>query len=1066
MNFNNDSNSDTEVSDLSTYIDTNVQLYAGYSRVFLGPEPVDVICFRGVYYQLSNKPSGLLGRFRVLQLDHLMMVYDFRTRGWYNAFQRYFDLLREKTTQFLALQTNGEIENLMSSSIELSTFTGVFKHHGRFLSRVFRDLLPDITDDHANTLVWSMNLDEDNGLFYPTCDVRDSVNSSMLLVPRIGDVLEAHMGVLDQPDVVGDSKVESREQQFMFADDREGHKVIIPSAVDEVRSIRDEKFARFENFFQRPLKLNAYKWQVGGTLFADINPWDDYLEHPVIVNRINNFKLLRGTLCFKIIVSGTPFHFGRAIAAYQPLHRYDTISDFNTLTPEPLVRMTSLPKVFIDPSDSSGGYMELPFFYHRDYVNITKREWINLGNIFLRTLNPLKHANGANNDVTVTTFAWMKDVELAAATSIDSTALQPQMGEIDEANKEGAISGPATKVAGMAAKLGKVPYIGPYADATEMAAKGVASMAKLFGMSRPPQTKNVEPYKPEALSSLALTTVPDRSAKLTVDDKQEMSIDPRISGTSSTVDPLSIQNIVSHESWFDTFTWAVGDNVETFLWNCRVNPMIWRENGAGTIYLTSVAYAALPFNTWSGSLEFRVQVVCSKMHNGKLRINYDPNYNSVVAGDATLSQYLTSYSKVIDLRHSNDCTISIPMNQVQTFMEMPAPGLDAVTEVYSTTQYAAISDTLFNGTISISVLNELTTPNSTADNDVEVNVYVKGGKDLTFREPTNLLSRYEVVPIGFDPQMSAPLKDDEDIEVESGTILDAHMSEAIHPDGDMQTENKPTQEPCMDMTAAGMSTKVGDVYYGEIIESFRPLIKRFNHHERIVPVESDLLGAKHLLVSRAAFPRLKGFMPNAVTPTLAPVGDYNFVNMTLLNYITLGYAGARGAIRWKFSPTQAASSPMQIRAEHRNVRFGQTNLYDESTQTITTSLQNPLEIVRRAVTGGAFPGEAQVGPFTGLAGGALNHSSVNGTLEIEIPYYTPLRFEPGKRNNYEVRDLDYDRGYPYDRVLQLDVNYLLTNADIKVAMLDAYVAAGEDFTTYFFTGAPPLFYRETLPTVV
>jgi hypothetical protein len=660
--YETNSNSDTSVSDLSTYVDTNVQLYAGYSRVFLGPEPVDVIAFRGVYYQLSNKPSGLLGRFRVLQLDHLMMVYDFRTRSWYSAFQKYFDQLREKTLQYLALQTNSEIETLLYSTIELSSFTGSFKNHGRFLSRVFRDLLPDLSDEHARTLVWSMNLDEDNGLFYPTCDVRDSSNCSMLLVPRVGDALEAHMGVLDQPDVIGDSKTETREQQFMFADDREGHKVIIPSAVDDVRSIRDEKFARFENFFERPLKLNAYKWQVGGTLFADINPWDDYLEHPVIVNRVNNFKLLRGTLCFKIVVSGTPFHYGRAIACYQPLHRYDTVSDFNTLTQEPLVRMTSLPKVFIDPSDSSGGYMELPFFYHRDYVNITKREWINLGNIFLRTLNPLKHANGANNDVTVTTFAWMKDVELAAATSIDSTALQPQMGEIDEANSGGVISGPATKVAGVAAKLGTVPYLAPYANATEMAAKGVAGMAKLFGMSRPPQTKNVEPYKPEAVSSMALTTVPDRSAKLTVDDKQEMSIDPRISGTSSNVDPLSIQNIVSHESWFDTFTWAVGDNTETFLWNCRVNPMIWREGAGGTIYLTSLAYAALPFNSWSGSIEFRVQVVCSKMHNGKLRINYDPNYNSVVAGDATLSQYLTSYSKIIDLRYFNDCTISIFMN--------------------------------------------------------------------------------------------------------------------------------------------------------------------------------------------------------------------------------------------------------------------------------------------------------------------------------------------------------------------------------------------------------------------
>lgn len=1054
MNFNNDSNSDTEVSDLSTYIDTNVQLYAGYSRVFLGPEPVDVICFRGVYYQLSNKPSGLLGRFRILQLDHLMMVYDFRTRGWYNAFQRYFDLLREKTTQFLALQTNSEIENLMNSSIELSTFSGVFKNHGRFLSRVFRDLLPDITDDHANTLVWSMNLDEDNGLFYPTCDVRDSVNSSMLLVPRLGDVLEAHMGVLDQPDIVGDSKVETREQQFMFADDREGHKVIIPSAVDDVRSIRDEKFARFENFFERPLKLNAYKWQVGGTLFADINPWDDYLEHPVIVNRINNFKLLRGTMCFKIIVSGTPFHFGRAIACYQPLHRYDYVSDFNTLTPEPLVRMTSLPKIFIDPSDSSGGYMELPFFYHRDYVNITKREWINLGNIFLRTLNPLKHANGANNDVTVTTFAWMKDVELAGATSIDSTALQPQMGEIDEANSNGAISGPATKVAGLAAKLGNVPYIGPYADATEMAAKGVASMAKLFGMSRPPQTKNVEPYKPEALSSMALTTVPDRSAKLTVDDKQEMSIDPRISGTSSTVDPLSIQNIVSHESWFDTFTWAVGDNVETFLWNCRVNPMIWRE-AAGTIYLTSVAYAALPFNTWSGSLEFRVQVVCSKMHNGKLRINYDPNYNSVVAGDATLSQYLTSYSKVIDLRHSNDCTISIPMNQVQTFMEMPAPGLDAVTEVYSTTQYAAISDTLFNGTISISVLNELTTPNSTADNDVEVNVYVKGGKDLTFREPTNLLSRYAVVPIGFDPQMG----EDEE---EEGAILDMQMSEAIHPDGDMQTENKPTQEPCMDMTAAGMSTKVGDVYYGEIIESFRPLIKRFNHHERIS--QTTTAATEYIsYFTRSAFPRLKGEMPNAVTPILG--GNFNFVNMTLLNYIALGYSGLRGAVRWKLVPYIGGAVNASFAAEHRNVRYGQTSMYLNTA--FETGDKSAELVANLAVTGStSLAALGVIEPYTGMAGGALAHSSVNYTLEVEVPYYSPLRFEPGKRINYEVRDLDYDRGYPYDRILNTTLcaaNPLFGQGAETSSYYDAYVAAGEDFTTYFFTGAPPLVYLATIP---
>jgi len=1017
-------------------------IYCSRNKIFVAGEPVDVICFEGKYYVISGRPSGVFGRYRVLHLNHLMHYYDFHTTGWCDVFRSYFWQLREKTLQFLEMELSASITQLLKSRISIGNFHGEFENHGRFFSRVIADLVPEMSDEVAKSVVWSMDMEE-TGLFYPACNVRSEANTSVLLPPRFAN-LEAHMGVLDQTEQAGGAKVETREQQMMFADDREGHSVIIPSAVDEVRSARDEVYAKFENFFSRPLKLNAYKWQVGGELWADINPWDDYLSNPIIVNRINNFKLLRGTLCFKVVVSGTPFHYGRAIACYQPLHRYDDASQYSHLIQDSLVRMTNLPKVFIDPSDSSGGYLEMPFFYHRDYVNITKREWINIGNIYLRTLNTLKHANNGTDDVTVTTFAWMKDVELAALTSIESQALVPQMGEIDEANSQGYISGPATKVAGLASKLGKVPMIGPYADATSTMASGVASMAKLFGMSRPSQTKNVEPIRPEAVSSVALTTVPDRSAKMSVDDKQEMSIDPRISGMDAPVDPLSIQNIVSHESWFETFDWPIAAGPETFLFNVRVNPMIWREN-AGTLYLTSTAFAALPFNSWTGSMEFRFQVVCSKMHNGKLRINYDPNYSSATLGPS-FNQYLTSYSKVIDLRHQTDCTISVPMNQVQTFMEMPIPGADAPTEVYSETQYAAISDTLFNGTLSVYVLNELTTPSSLANNDVQINVYVKGGSDLTFREPTNIIGRYAYEPAGFGAQLGK---------------LEPQLGE-INPEGDVVEENMPTQEPCMEVTGAKVATKVGDVYYGEIIESFRPLLKRFNHHERMT-AQDDLSVTTEMHFARSAFPRLKGYMPNAVTPTAT--GNFNFVNMTLLNYIVMGFSGYRGSLRWKFLPFTAGACSYQVSAEHRNVRHGFTNFYQNIAQRIGND--PPAYLTYQAVLGNNVINAGAMEPYTGLAGGALNHGTVNGTLEVEIPYYTPLRFEPGKRTNYEVRDTDYDRGYPYDRVL---LTHFVSDtpagqAANTASFVDSYVAAGEDFTTYFFTGAPPLIYLygATLP---
>jgi hypothetical protein len=153
---------------------------------------------------------------------------------------------------------------------------------------------------------------------------------------------------------------------------------------------------------------------------------------------------------------------------------------------------------------------------------ISGDQFSDIGVVWLRSLNALLHANSAAGSVTISVFAWMTNVEMAGLTSFDSNGLSPQMGkeEIDEANTKGIISEPATAVARAAAALKNMPYVGPYARATEGAANIIGSVASSMGYCRPPVTKAPEPMRPTAVSALANTNVPDVTNKLTVDHKQ------------------------------------------------------------------------------------------------------------------------------------------------------------------------------------------------------------------------------------------------------------------------------------------------------------------------------------------------------------------------------------------------------------------------------------------------------------------------------------------------------------------------------------------------------------------
>lgn len=817
-----------------------------------------------------------------------------------------------------------------------------------------------------------------------------------------------------------------RYENVSFSDQVDPYAYNVDTVIDPTRKLQDTGDATLQNFFSRPIKIDQVEWATSTQLVFDVNPWREYFSNPRVANRLSNFNLMRAKLHVKIVINGNGFQYGRALVSYLPFQFYDSLSSNAGLVREDLVQASQQPHLFLDPTTSQGGEMTLPYYNFWNYSSIPNAQWNELGVLQFRSINDLKHSNGANDVVTVSVFAWAEDVEMSVLTSVDQDSLQPQSGkEVEEVNETGTISGPATSIAKVAGALTKVPYIAPFAQATEMAATTTAGIAKMFGYCRPPVTKNPEPYKPYPASALALTNTGDGPTKMTVDQKQELTIDPRITGLNGT-DGLNIKEIAKRESYLTTFKWNIGTAPETLLWNARVDPCTWAQNnGPPTSYhFPACAMAAMPFKYWTGSMRFRFQIVCSAFHKGRVKIVYDPNYFSS-------NEYNTNYLNVIDIADKTDFTVEIANGQDRTLLDRALPGTTSVTQMYSTTPYTS-NEQFGNGVIGVYVVNELTTPNSTVDNDIEVNVYVSMGDDFEVFVPDDYFQYFTFKPITVAPQSG--------MEMQGGTIV---------------SESQNTEEPSAPQQTSAMTlgptisdnSDINKVYTGESIASFRTMLKRYNLWN-CVPM-TDTVGTS-IYGRFSMFPYLRGAVSGAVDTT--NVGRaYNYCNTVLLHWVTLAHSGWRGSIRYKWLPRGSFAPAWRPSLYVQRHPLGEIE-HSRAVNNPPTygSFKQAGQGVMPTLNLGFMPSINK--PFTGTRGQVYQSGFLNPAIEFECPYYSPLRFTPGKEENHTGLNL-FNEGYDY---------FLETNGGAETCW-DIHVAAGEDYQAYFFTGLPRMYFEPTIP---
>jgi hypothetical protein len=795
----------------------------------------------------------------------------------------------------------------------------------------------------------------------------------------------------------------------------------VDAEMDSTFAMQDSNDDDLADFFSRPIKISTGTIQVGIGHKVFLNPWTLFFTNPRVVNRICNFNLLRCNLKLKFVINGNSFYYGRFIASYVPFGAFDVLRERNTLNRfiDHVTLATQLPHIFLDPTTSQGGCLTLPYFHWNSNMSIPGQKWNDMGELFIDTIANLQHANGGTDSISYTIFAYAENVVMSIPTSVQPAALSPQ-GKKEKTEDEvvtGKISGLASAAAlGFKAFASYAP-IAPYAMAASYAATMISGVARLFGYSRPRITSSApDRFKPEYYGNLANTDVGENAYALSLDSKNQVTIDPRVAGLSG-IDCMTISHIVSHESFFHLIPWSTARIPEACLAQIRVDPGLYRQL-ATTKFLTSTAFATLPFKYWTGSLRFRFQVICSAHHRGRIRVVYDPVSLGVTA------EYNINYNYIVDIAETQDFTLSIPPCQEKPLMR--AFEVNTATADLYTTGAALPPNTLKgNGVIGIYVVNDLAIPALTAA-DVSIAVYVSGGEDFSVFAPTDTyLGGMVLKPQG----MTEPT------------------------DSDMVNTNIPVSE------STDMINPMPDsrdylplIYCGERIVSIRPLIKRYCYHHSW---GGDSTGSGTIAHGINAFPYNRGNVPFAINSranTPGPGIAYNYCNTTALNYFSWAYAGWRGSIRWKtaLSDFTAGTGINSTTLSMYSQRVPDSGSYFHSQiafATDSTGSSNASRVLQNRDS-------------TGWDGICVTNTQTNPVLELELPYYSDKRLQLcalADRTSLVYANTQGVEG----KITYLNIKTGASN----IVSVDEYVAAGDDFTFLFYMGPPPLFLEADFPAI-
>jgi hypothetical protein len=812
--------------------------------------------------------------------------------------------------------------------------------------------------------------------------------------------------------VTGSTSNQTDEENVSFLDQNQG---LIQDMSQFTHNLDETEYspgAELGEYLSRPVliqTLNMNLTDTTGTV-TQFNPWNQYFNTTEIKKKLDYFAFIKCDLHIKVVINSSPFYYGGYILTYRPLS--GLIQD-NIITDglgSHRIPYSQRPLIWLYPQSNQGGEMVLPFFYHKNWLEATSAtDLTNMGQLSYVCINPLGSANGASGagtEVEVQVFAWADNVKLMGLTQ--SLAVQSK----DEYS-EGPISQPASAVATAMGYLGDVPVIGPFATATGYAATAISKIASLFGFTNVPNINNVHAFTQKPFPALSCTQISTPVDKMALDPKNELSIDPKIVGLSGE-DELSISHICKKESFLVSCAYTTSFTPGTTIFSANVQPAYYAKDSSVTrphYNMPPMSNLQNMFSYWRGDIIFRIKVICTKFHKGRLRITYDPVGNTSV----TLPSFQTAYTKIIDIGDTQDVEFVVPYSQATAWLRCQSDPFSAADTFFTPTSGAITKYNGFdNGTISITVVNNLSAP--VASSSISVNVFVRGGDNLEFAMPRNLPQNYTYLALQSQDEVDYDAPD---------RHVAGHHENAAH--------------PCRYL-----------INMGENISSLRTLLRRsvYNYSVNMPDDTTNAVARMRSITTRMPF--YYGYQASAYSNAFGivdPITSYPFsyAKNIPFTWIAPMFVGWRGSMIWHYNTDSTANKAQlgSTRIARVQGAFNRGNFSEISGVTAAALSSARYQYLVSAQD-------------AGTSGVCLTNPVTSTAQSVSLPDYNRYKFHFVDPRNCFTGSSSDDTNL--DAIVYQATTYPTVTQSPKNIIIDKYVSIGTDFNFLFWLNTPTLQY--------
>jgi hypothetical protein len=830
---------------------------------------------------------------------------------------------------------------------------------------------------------------------------------------------DAALGAVPQdwaPDVSQDVQ---HQQLVTFVDNN-------PSAVKEYAPVKDLSYeqdylpnAELGDFLERPVLIQTFVWTEGTPFIAtDFRPWHLFFTNTVIKKKIDNYAFINCNLHVKAVVNASPFYYGAMLASYRPLLNHGIDNSMDTIGISYMTH-SQRPHFWILPQNSSAGEICAPFFYPANWLKLTSTTDLqNMGRIDVQQVAPLLNANTVSaGSIEIQFYAWASDVKITGPTfQLQAGRTQRSRETKQDEYSMGPVERVSSTVADIAHRLSDVPVIAPFAKATEYGSRALSKIASLFGWTNVPVITDAEPVKSLPFHGFASASIAQPVEKLTLDPKNELTVDPRTTGLGAD-DELSISSLVQRESYLTSVTWQETAVTDDLLFISQVSPILTNPvvTAQQTIVgMTPMAMVATNFREWRGDIVYRFKAICTQYHKGRLRITWDPVAN-LRTNSATTQ---TSYTRILDVSPDMDVEVRISYLQDRMFLQVGD---------LSTTKFQSSGFTLdplpafTNGMLSVRVLNRLTSPGPSSS--IAILVFARGGENLRFMNPTN--------PARFVPPLRTSY-----MQVQAGDI--------------------------MNIKAAEDPDRVSEVFGGEAIMSLRTLLRRTVADTPVSFAQApDIATNNTYVLFRHYFkkyPNMPGYHNSGSYNALSQIDGTtslpaSYAWFSAFQLIVPCFLGMRGSMMWHFNAASGGggtTAPNRERLATQRVTRIMDQIPENSGQQVifdaVSTTGGPNNVAALAVANEP----------AGSSGLSLTNQMTQAGLSVLCPHYNPLRFvstTPSLWNRGVATDETRFETYLWTT----KYNAASSNFFLRPFILEKYYSIGPDFNAFFFLNVPPLY---------